>query len=962
MKTKNEKISIIKKLIPDENLRHIIFNYEDDDFSFLSDDKNCLLYFSNIMTFSVVMIWNVFLHWKKENNNSEKIDGSNSFWRIYNMLDKTCDPTKINGEFVDDLLANLEIDCLLDINDSSSFVETLGINGFFNFKQRNSKLSKYIYMVKQRRLTSRYLKNVFDFDSLCECINIFSYLRDVKIHLNQMDILYNDEKMTNMHGITLDFSDIYGCAIKIVDCHQSFIVINNMATYYMEEFIVDDARRFDENGLKYQTIKINYAQLGDTDQFSVLLLDNNSIDNRDKYLIVKPSIIENFFLNYDIINIYSNKKDGKFFRDYILLNNKYLKEFSYIISDTLSVNLKNHIIDYFSPKYKEIFDRMYVTSLYNDKDIVGYRWDEIILFLLLEEGVYEFLRFILNYQNYDDFKESFKRRYGKNSIDLICQSDDFILNPGAILPYGSSQSAKNDCYARALITLATKLFTQNNWLLEKSIYPTTIDDIIVEFDRVYGLSKYTEKDKLVYFSNTLLHVIRFITKFYNGVFQYARSKKQSILDLEMNDEYYLGYKKYNEAKEEWINEMRKVISTRKNKNNKNQFFVYASMSKDEIAKNIEKNFNYLISFNDECSTYHDEQNEILFDVLGRRSLFDSNKMKDYKNEIVNLISNNCSLDRLYFYIKNYLLYLKTGLDEKERNEASKNLIEYAIYPIVGKYYNGVTSVDGYRYSLFKVNSKDEELSHINIKMITEDEFDFGLSYYCIPNINRIANVKHERQYSKIWVSPIIIPCSVYLPQSFSKLEQLDDENDFEQAIELIYNSDPTVYGFLFGNIENARRIFPYLLNDATSKFYKNHYRILRKDNEIVAIASLYNYSNISWGTDGLLKAFGEERIEIPETFECGLKILKSQFNDYFGKMYYQIDDVCVKEKYRNQGIAQAMLMYLIKITENMNMSVRLSVYSDNKVAYNLYSSLGFVPIDVQQLNDNDIKYIQMVKI
>ena len=123
MSTRNEKIATINRLIPDENLRHVIFNFEDEDDIFLSDDKGCLTYFSNIMTFSMLLVWNAFLAWKKGINDKE-IDGNNSFWRIYNMLDKACDPTKISGEFVDDLLINLEIDCLLDTETSQSFVES----------------------------------------------------------------------------------------------------------------------------------------------------------------------------------------------------------------------------------------------------------------------------------------------------------------------------------------------------------------------------------------------------------------------------------------------------------------------------------------------------------------------------------------------------------------------------------------------------------------------------------------------------------------------------------------------------------------------------------------------------------------------------------------------------------------------------------------------------------------------
>ena len=65
-KSGREKYEIIQRLIPDSNLRHVIFNFEDDeDGFFLSDEKNCLLYFSNIMFFSMFLIWGAFLKWKK---------------------------------------------------------------------------------------------------------------------------------------------------------------------------------------------------------------------------------------------------------------------------------------------------------------------------------------------------------------------------------------------------------------------------------------------------------------------------------------------------------------------------------------------------------------------------------------------------------------------------------------------------------------------------------------------------------------------------------------------------------------------------------------------------------------------------------------------------------------------------------------------------------------------------------
>lgn len=963
MRTCNEKLNIIKDYIRDDNLRHVIFNYEDEENNFLSDEKDCLLYFSNIMTFSMFLIWSAFLNWKKTINLSN-IDGNNSFWRIYNILDRVCDPTKINGEMIDDLLINLEIDCLLDTGDSTSFVELVGLSEFFNFKS-NNKLARYIYLVKQRRLSSRVPASEFNFETFREAINIFAYLRDAKLSFFDMGV-FSKKEQPNLQKIFLDCSGIFGSSIKVINFNQSICVIQNFGTYYMEDFFVDDARRFDGNGDKNQSITINYVQFGESDQFTVYLTDVEDYIGNCEYIIRSGTTIEDFFLNYDIINTFKNKVDSIFFRDYILLNNRYLKELSYTIADALSMSLKNMIIAKYSHKYKEIFDKMYVASLYNKKDTIGYRWDEIILFLLLEEGIYEFLRVLLrNGGDYELFIKSFQRRFDKNKISAILNEEELISNPEGKLPAGSSEYAKADRRARALVMLATKILKQNDWTEEKSFYPTTIDDVISGCDRVYSLSQYSEEGKIIYFSNAILQVVRFVTKFYYGVFQYARKKKQSLLDLEASDEYFDDYKKYTRAKETWIDDMKKAISKIDNNPSKS-VYMYFSANLQETEEKVRKAFNQLIEMNNEYSSHHNSQNEILFDVLGRKYLFVSDKMQNYEQHFSDILlySGSKIVDKLYTEVKQFLLYLKTGLDDVERTTLNKDLIELAIFPIVGQYSSGVTSLDGYRYSLFKVSpfDKSDHTQFITIKMITDDEFDFGYSYYCIPNINRIANVRQRHVYDKIWISPIIIPCSVYLPRSFSKLEVLSDEKDFDSAIELIYGSDVFIYEKLFGSLENAKLILPLLLNNPKSKFYKNHYRIMRNGEEIIAIASIYDYSISFWDYDIILKAFGEVRIMPPTNFENAINNMKETFNEYLGKNYYHVDDVCVKESYRHRGLGRSLMMYILKMAEKSNMSLRLFVYSENYIAYSLYSSLGFVPITKQFNIDGSKDYFQMVKI
>ncbi len=956
-----ERLKQVEYYIPDENLRHIIFNYDDEAPQFLSDDKVCLQYFSNIMTFTMLTVWNVFLSWKK--NAEEQIpDGSNSFWRIYNMLDKTCDSTKINGEFIDDLLLNLEIDCLVDTEDSQSFVEALGITDFFHFNIHNNKLSKYIYMVKQGRLHSRNVGMPFGFDEFCECLRSFHFLSTTKIAFYPSGICQNHIPQNDIMGITAELGN---CSKKIKKINYFHTVLSlPFETYYVEDFKPTDARHFDEKHEKNQSVTLNFAQLGGTGRISVTLMNEEFGDVSNKYVLVRDAVVEKFFLDCDIINMLRNGKEGAFFRDYILLNNKYLKNLSYTISDSLNSGTRSAIVRNYIGKYKDIFEKMYVTSLYNKKEIVGYRWDEIVLFLLLEEGVYEFLMFLLHYSSYDVIKDAFKRRFGRDTINDICKGNDFLVNPEYKLTPGASDNAKIDCYAKAIIVLATRLFNQPEWDIERSVYPTTIDSIITECERVHRLPD-IKRGKIVFYSNILLRTLSFITQFYLGVFQYSRCKMDAIIGLNSTGFYHSDYQRFKESKEQWIEELKTTLA--KSKDTCNKVFI-DSYSETAIKERIIEAFKNLIDLNNEYSNYHDGYNEVLFETTGKHSLFNSKKMKNFCDNICQLVMNSKNDEESKFFeqLKSFLLYLKTGLDEKERmKNGDEFAVESAIFPIVGQYSSGTTSVDGYKYSVFKVLSLDNNYSDgsIRIKMITEDEFDFGCYYYCVPNINRIANFIGNESFDKIWVSPIVIPCSVYLPPSIPHLEQLSKESDFSDAAELIFDSDKVIYKKLFGSLNNAKKVLPYLFNNQLSKFYKDHYYVLRKNKKIVAIAALYEYDDFSWDSDIIKKAFGDAQVELPLTFEDAIIGIKEVFNDYPGTMYCHIDDVCVKENERRHGIGSSIIMYLIKIAESQGKSARLSVYSQNKIARHLYGNLGFVPL-TYEFSDNGSKlmYIRMIHI
>lgn len=955
----------VERLIPDDNLRHVLFNYDDQyDRSFLGDQSKYLKYFSNIMTFSALMIWNAFLMWKKSDS-EQNAKPNNSFWRIYNMMDKACDPTKFKGDFVDDLMINLDIDKKSDPGvEVTSFLEALQLEKAFDFNNENfnsDRLSKTIFWVKQSRLSSRFSANEFDFDAFCDGMEMFQYLQNAKLTFLPMGIADNGAEQGNYMKVVLHVRKNRR-DWRQIDFNHSVCVVQDWATYYMEDFVAHDPRRFTVSKNKKQSVELNYVQLGGVDSFKVILKNTHDDDDSGKLVIVSDAEVENFFLNCDIINSRANDHDGSFFRNYVLLNERYLKSLSCTVSDAISADTKRLVLNKYGKKYENVLKRMNVISLYKYKrDVSKYKWDEVILFLLLEEGVFEFLRFLLlkGKAEYEKFIRAFKIRCGDKNVDDILKKESFIANPLERVQPGASEDAKADSYARALIMLATKLFGRKEPTVEKSMYPLTIDNIIAECKKVFESRTCKSAEKKSYYVNTVSNTVRFVRSFYQAVFDYAPKMNEARWTLEADDN---GYDNYIEAKKAAMSQTKwRELSN--------------SPNNADAGNRLKAEFEKLITLNNKYSK-HGPSNEILFDVLGRKCIFDSERMKEYGNELSNAFSSvhESSVRELYESVDSFLNYLKHGWDDNDVGDHSENFIEMAIYPIVGQYCSGVTSRDGYRYSYFKLltcdkNEQDDDRQRLEIKIITDDEFNFGHSYYCVPNINRVADITRNADsnhygngYNKIWVSPIVIPCSRFWPQVISHFETLDKFEDFDATIELIYESDEYLYQMLFGSVETAKRVMPELLENASSKFYKGNYRIIRQEGVIVAAASLCGEDDIrSLNENDIRRAFENANEQIPPSFRDAISILRDTFDIYPGQ-YRVIDDICVHEEYRRRGIGRSLVTRLINEASREDRSVRLSVYKDNKIAYDLYWSLGFVPLSGGSTSGGEKPYVQMVKI
>lgn len=69
-------------------------------------------------------------------------------------------------------------------------------------------------------------------------------------------------------------------------------------------------------------------------------------------------------------------------------------------------------------------------------------------------------------------------------------------------------------------------------------------------------------------------------------------------------------------------------------------------------------------------------------------------------------------------------------------------------------------------------------------------------------------------------------------------------------------------------------------------------------------------------------------------------VAKMKYSVIYDRM--ELDDIIVKEEYRNKGIGKKLMTYLVSIAISNNVvNITLEVRKSNEIARNLYKSFGF---------------------
>lgn len=953
-----ERRQRIERIISDKGLRNLIFDFDNLSQGFLSNKRKYVDYVKTTLFLVTQIAHKKFLIYKagleklSSNNKSREIsEYSNAMVRLYNMFDGCYSSGRLDFSLVENVILNLQVDAALKRN--RGFIDSVGMQSYFNFSSLGNEMSKYIFALKKSMLSSRYVPD-FEFEDLVRFFRSFPFLLDAKAEY--YDMPYSS---VPLRGVRLYING------ECLDMGHMIAEFNEQV-FYLYNISMSDPRSFsDDNMTKEQLVSAEYVSYCKSGEFQVVFSNSEIKEKMPRTVFVVHNIaIENLLREMRLLNV-PGKNEINFFKDFFFVDNKYIKYLALTISDLINTESKRKVYDHYKKDYEEVFFRLSGGSQI-------FRWDEIFVFLLIEVGIYKLLLFLFKNTNlsYSEVKEAFRLRFGE-SVSRLEQEYDIIRNPRSGLL--KNQNNIINCKVQALIMLATRLLTASEVKISVNDSLVSIPEILDDAKEVFRNDALSDDEKILYLANNVVNFNSFIVVFYEGLLRCY--EKVRMRDLEESARLlFSAYENTFDTEDAAFFRQATLQVRRHISSNCSEMYKITVLNDDALKKIrgiVKQSFSWLRDFNESLNRRNTNKNEQFYDMVGRRKLFDEETFdlvsKNFTATLDKCAENREKSAALYKAFVRYLEYMFNGSEEANAP------VEGAIYPVVGICSKTVMSQDGYRYSYLSVNAGSGE-NPIEIKIISNENLIVGDVYYCVPNIKRCLHVKDERNGEKyIWISPQTIPYKAFLPNTDAVFGELNGKEDYEKAARLIYYSDERVYRKMFGSCDNAVKVLSVLFDTSNSVYNKRYVKVLRVSDEssengskIVAAATLYPELP-EWDGEVLTSAFRVAGVPVTEDTRLAMESVSDTFNDTIGNNYY-VSDICVDEKYRGNGYAKFLLNNLVRVAEKdiQGKNIVLAVYEDNYVALNLYNSAGFIPYVAGYDNRGEEKtrkekYYKMIK-
>lgn len=705
-----EIVAITYSRIPDPVLRRLIFGSSEIDFEDISVNSIAIIYRC------LVVAWIFsFIVWKNEamlgkSDNSKK--NANAL-RIHRSFDSVYNSENVSLDLVLFTLTEMQLDAknnrrspYRDIIDDR--VQDYSINQI----RQLIRVWKHSY-----KLAEANLNTVMDY---------YLFVINLLPVLNSLQVLLEDGEVFFIHrGRKYSSMNI----VRLVEDKSPYF-------FYLSSYTI-----------RQNTVNLVYSDFIGSNLFE------EDIPKAD------------FFQNYNL-TIGGGKVSAIFAQKLYSVDYKYIQNLALAISDALVDSTKERLFHYYIKTFPDAFKLLDFQSepgkvCIADKEDVLFNsnWDNVIAYLMLESGPSAILekiincdeqKFILLAENLeirfgsrikaDNLVDEYKRKQREESEIIRRISNDFF-SLGEVV-----EKAQGNLMVQTIISAVNSLIESNRCYAYNAAYVETINMRIKNLESILK-SGVSDEGKSIALNKAIEKTLRFLLSFYTGLIAYSE-ELNSVLDLHLITEAST-VSLINNCELAFLKKAREKAQDSKR------------LSLGQLIGEFRELSKSISAMSDDRVRTVSKKGDILKSVIGRDYICDIKMFNElteptvatinkYKHYIAEDGTSYAVYDRdnlekakelLYFFI-----YNKDYQDEKRM----KQLISLdPIYPYVVRYCIKSENRDGYHVNNYVVNMSSDDMD-LEVKLLTEKNYEINELYYCIPNMNGTL--------PKWWIKPFLIKC------------------------------------------------------------------------------------------------------------------------------------------------------------------------------------------------------------
>lgn len=749
---------LLKKMIPDQNLRAAIFGADEDKPGFLSEPKRILRYAANVILMAFHNIYFRYRYWLEHDGKINDGELNNDLVRVFKVFHKLYLFNELTYDIIDSILTDINIDLSLG---TGAVTKELGIAQDL---KSNADLGHISYLVRQYLAYPRFYddttlqERLAHFMSFVKCYPFlqkrsmgFEPVEGVKYIVADSVFDYKLDKVVWMDQDPFAESNDDG------DLSTNFCLIRvNRDIYYLQsvESVMSNGElsTFGEPSAQEDTvgIKLNYKAMDASDTRLAIIISEDPevakrVDAGNAHLCyINKSFVDFCGENFIADVVFMPGNESAIFEDFYAINYKYIRNLALAIVDIIL--FKPDDIAAIKEAYSSDgrFERLFNESLRSN----SLTWDIIIAILMIEEGASKLLSvlFKADPSAFSELTKNLELRFGKNrfAADEINSRATRELNNLEARNKGNHsadiyKTMRNEIKVRIILANVTRAINGNEILNEKTGFPLSIRSRMQLIEGICADQNIAPKARIEATKLMVNQTLATLIAFYDGFMCYASSKH----DFETRSAYKVM------KREDILNaqtQAQNAFKARFDQTTAELKPLVAAGNYDDIMKRLRK----LVR---SCSTGH-VNNSVINNCLGRRTLLDVTFLEDKLDVIMHPHeeaeeTDNAAVNTCKEIAITAFRYLQTG-ERSTTGQLNSEVSLKAIFPHIATYQYAKQTGDGYLISNFSIISASG--SDKNVMVLSEFDYKLNEKYYCLPHRQRSSDELD------LWIEPILIEC------------------------------------------------------------------------------------------------------------------------------------------------------------------------------------------------------------